>query len=336
VQSFERLVWCLLAAPRTFTWVQAAWVHLASLPRSANLPRGAAAAAAGCKQATPPIMTAGVGQRATGQNYTGATLRLLTSLLLSTPMMSVTPLVAVEAAREQQQQHYRGGLLPRCSCADVQLCKPLPHGTPAHDIHVYSDCGGPWVSAAHEGNTTSCDWRNFDYDTITTLVRMHHHPLTVDADGAVDFGARTIDWVGEESRLLCHAHAHGVRVLLTVLPARARLPKPPTPDPMFYRHLMGNHSAVQRMAKELAAVVVSAGFDGVEFDFESIEREQQRINSSFDFGRAHVEMIRTTVASFRLVLPHATVALTIGGTNLSSPLSAPFRAAYPVREHTAR
>lgn len=67
---------------------------------------------------------------------------------------------------------------------------------------------------------------------------------------------------------MCTAHDHGVRVLVTVLPEL----KGPGTDPLYYQHLLGNATAVQRMADELAAIVSAAGFDGIEFDFEVMTR----------------------------------------------------------------
>ena len=38
------------------------------------------------------------------------------------------------------------------------------------------------------------------------------------------------------------------------------------------------------MATELEAATARAGFDGVEFDFESMQKEKLAANSSFDYG----------------------------------------------------
>mgnify|MGYP001294080250 CR=1 FL=1 len=55
-------------------------------------------------------------------------------------------------------------------------------------------------------------------------------------------------------------------------------------------------TAVLRMADELTALVGAAGFDGGEFDFESIESEMTSNSPDpslkFDFGAAHVAMIK--------------------------------------------
>lgn len=216
-------------------------------------------------------------------------------------------------------------LRPRCSCPgrSKDLCKPLASGPPPHaDVHVYSDGGGPWINTTSSGDTY--DWRNFDMSVVTTIVRMAGHPITVAVDGAVQLSTKSAFGPADrwpESELVCTAHAHGVRVLVTVLPEL----KGPGSDPKYYQHLMGNGSAVQRMSDELAAIVFAAGWDGVEFDFEVMTREIVSGNT-FDFGKAHVSMMNSVRQSLKKLNPHSTTALTLYGGNGGNPL---YPQAYP-------
>ena len=111
-------------------------------------------------------------------------------------------------------------LYPKCACANASLCRPLAGPRPAKSVRVVSDCGGP----THDG----CDWRAFDWARITEVTRQAGHQLLVSSDGAVSFNANpnvhsahgVLRW--PESELVCFAHAHGVRVLATVLPGILR------------------------------------------------------------------------------------------------------------------
>ena len=123
-------------------------------------------------------------------------------------------------------------------------------------MHVYSDGGGPWINKTASGDTF--DWRQFDLSVVTTIVRMAGHPITVNVNGAVQLSTKSAYGRADlwpESELVCTAHENDVRVLVTVLPEL----KGPGSDPMYYEHLMGNATAVQRMADELAAIVLAAG-----------------------------------------------------------------------------
>ena len=214
------------------------------------------------------------------------------------------------------------GGYPSCSCANQSLCAPLPHGPPPADVHVYSDCGGPWSSRTKAG-TSACDWHAFDFETTTTLVRMVGHPITVGVDGAVHLNTKAAGgW--PESELLCHAHAHDVRVLVPIL-ADASSDK----SGRYYEHLLGNATAVNRMASELLGIVTAAGWDGVEFDFEGMWAEITP-GTTFDFAAHHVAMIKATVQIFHASLPHSTVALTMGAADFTSPSAAVILKAYPI------
>ena len=81
------------------------------------------------------------------------------------------------------------GSYPTCSCPSNplghDLCQPLApsrrlEGEQRRDVHVYSDCGGPWESATKAGNS-SCDWRQFDFSVVKTIVRMAGHSLQIAA-----------------------------------------------------------------------------------------------------------------------------------------------------------
>jgi hypothetical protein len=154
---------------------------------------------------------------------------------------------------------------PKCSCRNASLCKPLPHGPPSHDIHAYSDGGGPCLNetAGSRRCTRETGWELFDLDVVTTLVMMHGHPITVDVNGAVTV-ADPSTW--PLSELVCSAHAHDTRVLITVLADKGKGPTGHSdPTGRYYQSLLGNATAVQRMGDELTALVGAAGLDGVEF-----------------------------------------------------------------------
>lgn len=53
--------------------------------------------------------------------------------------------------------------------------------------------------------------------------------------------------------------------------------------PLNYSLLLANASAVARMAEELAEAVTAAGFDGLDYDFESIQMDWPA-GSTFDIG----------------------------------------------------
>ena len=55
------------------------------------------------------------------------------------------------------------------------------------------------------------------------------------------------------------------------------------------------------MATELEAATAAAGFDGVEFDFESMTAEKAaETNSSFDYGYLHSILPTAALSSFLL------------------------------------
>ena len=185
------------------------------------------------------------------------------------------------------------------------------------------------MTASKAGNS-SCDWRQFDFDTITTIVRMAGHPLSVAADGQVIIN-KASHW--PDSDLLCHAHAHDVRVVAVVLPGGSHdLRGTVNSHPVGYYHaLLSNRTAISRMATELVEAVEAAGFDGVEFDFESMSAEAIDF-PSFDYGTAHVDMIKAVKAAFNAA-PSATggsVTLTMGAANLTDEVAKPYLACYPI------
>ena len=221
---------------------------------------------------------------------------------------------------------------PRCSCADASLCRPLSRKhSVGKDVHVYSDCGGPWISASKSGNT-SCDWRQFDFNKISTIVRMAGHPVSVASDGQVVINNAS-SW--PDSELLCHAHAHDVRVLAVVLPDGRHGAGSKGHTEGYYKTLLSNSSAVQRMATELAEAVNAAAFDGVEFDFESMSAEAVDY-PSFDYGTAHVAMIKAVKAAFDASSSSSSssssVMLTMGAANLTNEGAKSYLACYPIPE----
>jgi hypothetical protein len=208
---------------------------------------------------------------------------------------------------QQQQQQYP----PRCSCGNMSLCEPLGAAATVTRkvVRVYSDCGGPTQ------NHGECNWHAFDWRGITEISRMAGHQLLVSSDGSVALNRNPyvhsahglLLW--PESELVCSAHAHGVRVLATVLGGQGAGHYNDAP-PLDYSLLLSNASAVERMARGLATLATAAGFDGLDFDFESIQRAWPA-NTTFDIGAAYVAMIRTTKAAMRAADPHSTVSLSI-------------------------
>ena len=200
---------------------------------------------------------------------------------------------------------------PACNCTNRTLCKPLgARSTDTPDIHVYADGGGSPVND---------NWRSFNFSAISTISRMSGHPLIVQPSGAVEINPKS-GW--PDSDLLCTAHSHNVRVVATVLRSHD--------DPAFYTDLLSNKTAITRAARELAEIVAAAGFDGVEYDLESMER--YTVNATFDVGAAHVSLVAQTRGAVAAAVPGATTTLTMGGSNLSDPAHVPYLRDYPVGE----
>ena len=210
---------------------------------------------------------------------------------------------------------------PKCTCANASLCRPLAGPRPAKTVRVVSDCGGP--------RSEHCDWHGFDWAGITEISRQAGHQLLVSSDGSVSINAnrnvpRGLRW--PQSELLCYAHARGVRMLATVLPGgHGSFNIAP---PLNYSLLLSNASAIERMAKGLATAVTAAGFDGVGFDFESIQSSWPP-GSTFDIGAANVAMVAQTAAALRALQPHGTVSLDVG-CRFDTAREHAYYTAYPV------
>ena len=202
--------------------------------------------------------------------------------------------------------------LARCSCSNMSLCRPLDRApTAGREVHSYSDCGGPPEGTDHKG----CDWRSFNFSVLSTVVRgVHGARLTIDNDGAVSTWPDG-DW--PDSEFLCYAHSRNVRVLAVALHA---------PHGFDYYRLLSNATAISRAASGLAAAMVAGGFDGLEFDLESLFDGS---NSTFDYGPAHVSLVAQTREAVRRAYQHATVSLTVGSVANSRGNRA-YLAAYPL------
>jgi di-N-acetylchitobiase len=193
---------------------------------------------------------------------------------------------------------------PACTCSNMSLCQPLGTSPPRPDVHVYADGGGVPHSPAQ-----------YNWSAISTLVIMSGHPLQVTSNGSV-FVREESGW--PDSQLICTAHAHNVRVVVTALRAES----------MSFAKLLGNASAIDRMASELAAAAAAAGADGVEFDFEGIVKATS--NATFDVGDAHVHMVASTQRAVSAAIHAGTTTLTMGAVNLSSPVYQPYYHDYPI------
>ena len=67
------------------------------------------------------------------------------------------------------------------------------------------------------------------------------------------------------------------------------------------------------------------------FDFEGMDHPVvANCSPGFDYGAAHVAMIRTVTAAFHSAMPHSTVTLTMGGSNISDDVHKPYLAVYPI------
>ena len=254
--------------------------------------------------------------------------------MLSTVLLALLPVAVGSSSADNNKP-------TKCSCANATLCLPLAHGPPPHaDVHVWSDCGGPWQSFYEPGNcakhpgpgcNSSCNWRDLDFSTITTLGRDVGHSLGVRADGGVSILSLNEPW--PDSDVVCHAHSHDVRVVAAVHPYLDQIyPKSARPhDPCFYQHLLANSTAHSRLAAELVDAIRDSGMDGVEFDFEGIDHALvANCSPGFDYGAAHVAMITTVTEAFHSSLPHSTVTLTMGGCNISDTIHAQYLSVYPV------
>ena len=70
--------------------------------------------------------------------------------------------------------------------------------------------------------------------------------------------------------------------------------------------------------------------DGVEFDFEGIDHAVlAKCRPGFDYGTAHVAMVKTVTEVFHTALPHSTVTLTMGAGNISDSIHRPYLSVYP-------
>ena len=126
-----------------------------------------------------------------------------------------------------------------------------------------------------------------------------------------------LTWSFSLSTLLCTAHAHDTRVLMVVLPNLLS-----DPTKMFYEHLFGNATAVQRMASELTAMVSATGIDGIEFDLEEMTHEMRlQPDNKFDYGEHHVAAMTQVSQTMKAAQPHATVAITIEAIDVTPPLT---------------
>ena len=150
--------------------------------------------------------------------------------------------------------------------------------------------------------------------------------LEVAVDGGVSWRAAA----GNPS-LVCHAHARGVRVLPIVGPAKVPHQRH---VPFDYHGLLSNATAVARAARELAALVAAAGYDGAEFDMEGLGAPYDKPHDpGFDYGAAYVGLIAATRAALRAAATgqaHASTYVTIGALNTSAKVEQPVFASYPL------
>ena len=134
--------------------------------------------------------------------------------------------------------------------------------------------------------------------------------LFVETNGSVAWRTDSIN-----SDLVCHAHAHNVRIL--AIAGRPKWPGNKHYDPTeYYRALLSNETAVLRAASELAQLATAAGFDGVEFDMESMLPANR--SDLFDFATAYAKLLAATRAAMLVAQPHATVYVTMGVNNMSA------------------
>lgn len=223
-----------------------------------------------------------------------------------------------------------------CSCpGQPQLCRPLDKPLPTRDVHVYSDCTSPPGAADPNG----CDWhRTLNLSAVTTIVQGSklHGQLVVHNDGFVSWRTKSGSSSATVDSLVCAAHSHGVRVLPIVDPPATLKPHhvPGTPkQPKDYKTFLQNSSAISRAASELASLATSAGYDGVEFDWEGLGAPYEGARpSTFDYGTAYVSLLRQTRAALRKAHRYGSTYVTVGLNNVSSKTEKPVFASYPLKQ----
>ena len=141
---------------------------------------------------------------------------------------------------------------PKCTCANASLCWPLARPRPKKTVRVVSDCGGPRSRSIVTGMAS----------TGQGLQRSHDRPATscwsppTAPSASTPIQTSQAGCAGHNRSFLCYAHAHGARVLATVLPGgHGSFNIAP---PLNYSLLLVNASAIERMAKRLAAAVTAA------------------------------------------------------------------------------
>jgi len=137
-----------------------------------------------------------------------------------------------------------------CPCFDARLCQPVAL-TRRREVFGFS---------------SSRDWRVLDWDVVTTIA-----------------------WEPSDPELLCHAHAHGVRLIAAA---------PPT-------LLTDNVTARREWALAAAGMVRSQHLDGITFDYEggmapnSPERAQ------------YVALVAATATVLRRLDPHYQISVCV-------------------------
>eukprot|EP01052_Picozoa_sp_SAG31_P008922 SAG31_NODE_458_length_15415_cov_3.647428_12_plen_263_part_00 len=119
-----------------------------------------------------------------------------------------------------------------CSCAERELCRPVRTQPPPKELFVYYLFGAPVLADAFE---------NIDWNTVTTVASVHAPP----------------------DALICAAHAHARRVVLSVDPGRSSWFK------FDLDTQLTNATARGEWVGSLVQYAQMRGLDGVNLDIEN-------------------------------------------------------------------
>ena len=160
-----------------------------------------------------------------------------------------------------------------CPCSNASLCRPV--ATPL----------GSRPEVFGFGAGAPSTWMAFDWDVVTTVVPTASDPTTIDP------------------QLICHAHAHGVRVVAFAPGSTSGAGGSVGSDLM---PLSANLTARRLWVQRAASIVASMHLDGLNFDFES------PLNSTDPRREYYAAVIAETRQALRADNPSASVSVDVG------------------------
>lgn len=191
-----------------------------------------------------------------------------------------------------------------CACSSRSACLPISTPPRARNFFACLDDGGPpgdkdnWAEA-------------LDWSIVTHVIRNTQHPLLIGAQGHVVINDPAWPTSGGDA-VLCVAHALGVRVLADVDPIAQDCPGG---NALQTADMLRNSTAIRVAAREIAAWVSAAGYDGVSFDWEGLNNGAWTVEFEREVGAGLVSLVRQTRAALRLHNPNAQVAFAVGTNN---------------------